>query len=485
MMTLDYIIFGIYMAGVMGIGIYYFLQNKNVEDYYVGSRNIKSYHVGMSVVATDVGGGFSIGLGGVGFLMGLAGSWLLFTGLVGAWLSAVLIIPRLKQLDKKHGMMTFPDFLRYRYNNNVALVASLISGIGYLGFSSGQLRAGATLASVTIIKEAPGGMDPVFFALLMIAVITIVYTTLGGLKAVIYTDTIQWLILLVGLIFITIPVTLYKIGGFSTLWEKLPRSHFSLTNISTAQFLDWMITVIPIWFIAMTLYQRIFACATEKEAKKAWYIAGLLEYPVMAFTGVFLGMCARAVFPEIPETECETALPRLISEILPTGVAGIVVASYFSAIMSTADSCLMASSGNFVGDIGRKYLFPNISDKTEIRLSMLATMVLGIVAVALAAQFKTVLDAILYTYSFMVSGLFIPTLGAYFWRKGSSTGAILGMIGGGTTTILMLTGVIRLPISFDELKLEETLSGILVSMFLYVVGSLVFPDKKQESEKTD
>ena len=479
MFFLDYAIFAVYMLGVLSIGVYYFLQNKTAEDYYVGSRNIKAHHVGMSVVATDVGGGFSIGLGGVGFAMGLAGSWLLFTGLVGAWLSAVLIIPRLKKLDQKHGMMTFPDFLRHRYNGNVALAASLISGIGYLGFSSAQLLAGAKLASATIIPEAPLGMDPILFALIMIAVITIVYTTLGGLKAVIYTDTVQWIVLLVGLIFVTIPVTLYEIGGFSTLWKTLPRSHFSLLNIDTATFINWMITVIPIWFIAMTLYQRIFACATEHEAKKAWYIAGLLEYPVMAFTGVFLGMCGRVVFPE---AESEMALPMLIRDVLPIGVTGIVIASYFSAIMSTADSCLMASSGNFVGDIGRKYLFPKISEKTEIRLSMLVTMVLGVIAIVLAAQFTTVLNAILSAYSFMVAGLFIPTLGAYFWPKGSSIGAILGMIGGGATTLLLMTDVIALPAYVAELKLDITLYGIIASAFFYVVGSLCFSESEAAEE---
>ena len=143
-----------------------------------------------------------------------------------------------------------------------------------------------------------------------------------------------------------------------------------------------MITVIPIWFIAMTLYQRVFACRSVRDAQKAWYIAGLLEYPVMAFTGVFLGMCARVVFPE---AEPEMALPMLIRDILPIGVTGIVIASYFSAIMSTADSCLMASSGNFVGDIIRQHFFPKMSDRAEIRLSMIATAILGTAAVALAA----------------------------------------------------------------------------------------------------
>ena len=153
----------------------------------------------------------------------------------------------------------------------------------------------------------------------------------------------------------TIPVTLWKIGGFSRLQAELPADFFNLFNVAPVEFINWMVTIIPIWLVGMTLYQRMYACKNEKEAKKAWFIAGLFEYPVMAFTGVFLGMCARVVFPD---AEPEMAMPMLIRDILPVGVTGIVIAAYFSAIMSTADSCLMASSGNFVNDILQRYCFP-------------------------------------------------------------------------------------------------------------------------------
>ena len=474
MSLLDYLIFGFYMASVLGIGFYHFLKNKSTEDYYVGNRSIKASHVGLSIVATDVGGGFSIGLGGVGFMMGLAGSWLLFTGLVGAWLTAVFIIPKIKRIDAKHKFLTYPDFLRYRYNGKVALVAALISGIGYLGFTGAQMLAGAKLASATILQKNPFGMNPVTFALLVIAVVTILYTVIGGLKAVIYTDTVQWILLLGGLIFVTIPATLIKIGGISALRENLPAEYFSLRNISPVTFINWMVTIIPIWLIGMTLYQRMYACKNEKEAKKAWYIAGFFEYPIMAFTGVFLGMCARVVFPE---AEAEMALPMLIRDVLPMGVTGIVIASYFSAIMSTADSCLMASSGNFVNDIIERYFAKHISDKTSIRLSMIATLIIGILAVLMAAQFNTVLNAILYAYAFMVSGLFVPTLGAYFWKKASSAGALAGMLTGGILTLLLLTQVLILPESMSKLELDSSVYGIISSAIAFVCVSMLWPDQ--------
>ena len=112
------------MAGVLTVGLYHYTRNKNIEDYYVGSRSIGSSYVGLSIVATDVGGGFSIGLGGLGFVMGLAGSWLLFTGLVGAWLSAVFIIPQIKKIDAKNKFMTYCS-VKIKYSHSMYPIMAL------------------------------------------------------------------------------------------------------------------------------------------------------------------------------------------------------------------------------------------------------------------------------------------------------------------------------------------------------------------------
>lgn len=477
MSWIDYLVFGIYMTGILGIGLYHFRKNDTEEGYFIGDRSMKPSHVGLSIVATDVGGGFSIGLGGAGFLMGISGSWLLFTGLIGAWLSAVLIIPKIKKIDQEKGFLTYPDFLRDRYDGRVALLAALISGLGYMGFTGAQMLAGAKLASATILQHNPFGLDPLTFALLVIAVVTVLYTVLGGIKAVVYTDTIQWIILLGGLILVTIPATLVSIGGIEAMKEALPPGFFSLTSIKPVTFINWMVTIIPVWVIGMTLYQRMYACRNEEEAKKAWFTAGLFEYPVMAFSGVFLGMCARVVYPE---ADPEMGLPMLIRDILPAGVTGIVISAYFSAIMSTADSCMMASSGNFTSDIIKRFMQRNQRfGVTSIRLSMLVTLAVGCLAVLLAARFTTVLNAILYTYAFMVSGLFIPTLGAFFYPRGSSGGALVAMTGGGTLTLLLLAGTIALPEAVTALELDPTFYGIMFSAILYTAGSKLFPDNPQ------
>lgn len=227
---IDLTIFVAYLIFMLGIGFYFLRKNKSKDDYYVGGRNMSAGHIGLSVVATDVGGGFSIGLGGLGFVMGLSGSWMLFTGLVGAWLSAVLLIPKVYPIAKKHGFLTFPESLAFHYNTKVAFMAGIISLIGYIGFTSSQILAGAKLAAATFPSIS------ITQAVLFMGVIAVVYTVIGGIKAVIYTDTIQWIILMVGLIGIGIPLGFIEIGGWNAIRQTLPNEFLTLSNLSFIDF---------------------------------------------------------------------------------------------------------------------------------------------------------------------------------------------------------------------------------------------------------
>jgi SSS family solute:Na+ symporter len=390
--------------------------------------------------------------------MGLSGTWLLFTGLVGAWLAAVLVVPRIKRLDEKFGMLTFPDFLRHKFGERIALPAAIISAVGYLGFTGAQVLAGAKLAAGTVFTNPPFGLEPLQFSLYIMTGVVLIYTVLGGIKAVIYTDTIQWIILLSGLLFLGLPFAYFEIGGREAL-QQLPAEFFTLTNISVAQFINWFVTIVPIWFIAMTLYQRIYASKSVKDAKKAWFIAGLFEYPVIAFIGVTLGMMARVRFPG---AEPEMGLPMLIKAALPIGVTGVVIASYFSAIMSTADSCLIASSGNIVNDIMERYSAKKMSPKKLIHLSQIVTLIIGGLTLIIASSFQTVLEIILHAYSFMVAGLFVPTIAALLMKKTDTHAAIWAMASGGFFVLFAILFQPALPFGLDA-----SFYGILMSALFY------------------
>ena len=481
---IDLTIFICYMAGLLGFGFFFLKRNEGADDYYVGGRNMSSLHVGLSVVATDVGGGFSIGLGGLGFTLGLSGSWMLFTGLIGAWMAAVLLIPKVKENPVFDKAYTFPEVFKHYFNPHVALVAGIISAIGYAGFTSSQILAGAKLATGTFVN-----LD-LQTALIIMGSVAVIYTVMGGLKAVIYTDTVQWAILMIGLVFIGIPISYTAVGGWEAISDAVDPALLSMTNLTWQKVVYWGVTIIPIWFVGMTLYQRIYACNDEETAKKAWYLAGLFEWPVMAFMGVSLGLFAKVAAAQgmfdylgaenITETDPETGLPMLLRTVLPVGLMGIMMSAYFSAILSTADSCLMAASGNVVSDIIGYFTEVDHESDTFLRFSQITTLMIGGAALVISLKMTNVLELMLYSYAFMVSGLFVPIVGAFYWDQSSSVGALGAMILGGATTVTLEVLVDKLPAGLDA-----NVFGITVSAIAFIALSLAFPERKAAGNKAE
>ncbi|MEE4272904.1 MAG: sodium:solute symporter family protein [Thermoanaerobaculales bacterium] len=464
MHIIDLVILVVYFLGMLAVGVYFQRRQTGLDEYFVGGRNMGAGHIGFSVVATDVGGGFSIGLGGLGFVMGLSASWLLFSGLVGAWLAAVLLVPKVKTLGSTHGHRSFPDFLSYRFGGPTRMVAALVSAIGYAGFTGSQLLAGGKLASAAFELDLTT-------AVLTMSVVIVVYTALGGLQAVVYTDTIQWGILFIGLTLLALPMGYTAVGGLNGLRDALPPEHFSLTNVTGLQVATWMVTIVPIWFVAMTLYQRIHASRDVATARRAWFVAGLLEYPAMAFIGATLGLFARVLFPA---ADPEMGLPLLIRDVLPVGATGLILAAYFAAIMSTADSCLLASVGNLVDDIIGTHIAPAASERSMLTLSRLLTLVVGFGSVGFALYVPRVIDSILLAYSFMVAGLLFPTLGALFWRRVSGTAAFWSIVGGGSTTVW-------LTVAETPLALDPVFYGLGLSAAVLVVLTVAIPDRTENA----
>ncbi len=469
MATIDIIIFAVYFLLMLSVGFFFLNKNKDERDYYTGGGDMSPAHVGLSVVATDVGGGFSIGLGGLGFTMGLSGSWMLFTGLIGAWISAALLIPKVFDWQKAHGrhFLTLPQVFGFLYNKKVALVAAVISIIGYTGFTSSQLLAGAKLTSATFPQMGTTEM------LWIMGAIAVVYTMMGGMKAVIYTDTVQWIILLLGLIGVAIPMAWVKLGGLAGIQPYLSDDMLSMNNITWQNVVNWTVTIVPIWFVGMTLYQRIFACKDVKNAKRAWYIAGVLEWPFMAFTGVLLGLLSnvamqKGIIPQI--TDSELGLPFLIKNILPVGFTGVVLAAYFSAVLSTADSCLMAASGSVVGDVVPASM--KGSHKKVVRFSQVSTLAIGMFAILLASVMENVLQLMLYAYAFMVSGLCVPIVASIFLKKRYPQPALVSMILGGVTTTALIVSEARLPLGLDA-----NIFGLSAAAISYIVLHQVYKNK--------
>lgn len=195
----------------------------------------------------------------------------------------------------------------------------------------------------------------------------------------------------------------------------------------------------------------------------------------MAFMGVFLGLLARVAaeqgmfaglgYTSAADMDAEMGLPVLLATVLPIGFMGLMMSAYFSAVMSTADSCLVAASGNVVTDILRKGLKFRNNAISDIRLSQLVTLGIGILALILALTFENVLEVMLWSYAFMVSGLLVPVLGALFSKKKNPTAAVSAMLVGGAVTIWFTLS----PPTWALDQLDPNAYGLTLSALTFII----------------
>jgi SSS family solute:Na+ symporter len=155
---------------------------------------------------------------------------------------------------------------------------------------------------------------------------------------------------------------------------------------------------------------------------------------LFAIGSTLIGMIARVLLPELQDGELAT--PMIIIELLPAGLAGIVIAAYIAAVMSTADSVLMGPVAIVTNDIYHKLLRPDASEQSLVRVARVSTIVLGVLGIAIAYLVPNVLDLILYAYTFGAAGLFFPMLGLLFWKRTTASGAFWSMMLGGSSAVI-------------------------------------------------
>jgi SSS family solute:Na+ symporter len=247
-------------------------------------------------------------------------------------------------------------------------------------------------------------------------------------------------ILLVGVVFILVPVGIVRVGGIAEMFAFFRADAETATMVDWgaagwSQMLAWFFSIFPVWFISIAGFQRIISARDETTARRAFVLTGVpIEWPLFAIGSTLVGMFARMLTPELADAELAT--PTMILMLLPAGVAGLVIAAYIAALMSTADSCLIGPVAIFVNDIYRKLLRPDATDGELMRVARIATIVLGALAIVTAYLLPRVLDLILYAYTFGAAGLFFPMLGLLFWKRTTASGAFWSIIAGGSCAVV-------------------------------------------------
>ena len=209
-------------------------------------------------------------------------------------------------------------------------MAAVVIGLALFSFVCGQVIAGGKLLQVTLDLDLT-------VAILVAGAVILAYTAMGGLKAVIYTDVFQMVVLLIGILFLMVPIGLYKIGGWSALvthFNAVDTSGtlLSFTAVGWKQLVGWFLAIFPVWFISIAAMQRIVAVRDEKTATRAFLLTGVpIEWPLFAIGSTLVGLFARMLLPDLADPELAT--PMMIMTLLPAGLAGFVIAAYIAAVM--------------------------------------------------------------------------------------------------------------------------------------------------------
>jgi SSS family solute:Na+ symporter len=470
---LDLLAMAVYFAILIWIGVSVARSSKGEsgsESFLAADRDMNLLQTTASTAATDLGGGFSIAMGGLGFTLGISGSWLIAVSGLSIVMVSFLMVPKVKRWADKVKGLTTGDLFEARFDRRTGTLAAVVIGIAWLAFVGGQIIAGGKLVQATL------GMD-LGVAVLVSGVIIVAYTAMGGLKAVIYTDVFQMLVLLIGVIFIAVPIGLIKVGGWSAMSEHFAASAETTSLIDWGavgwrRALGWFFAVFPVWFISIAGLQRIVAARDERTARRAFLLTGVpIEWPLFAVGSTLVGMMARMLFPDLQDAELAT--PTMIVELLPAGVAGIVIAAYIAAVMSSADSCLIGPVAIFTNDIYRKYLNQQASDQTLVRVARISTLVMGIFAIATAWLIPNVLELILYAYTFGAAGIFFPMLGLLFWPATTAAGAFWSMLAGGGSALAWVA--LGEPMGFSA-----SYAGWVIGLPVLVIVSLMTSHSSDE-----
>lgn len=313
------------------------------------------------------------------------------------------------------------------------------------------------------------------------AVVIVFYVSTGGLLAVTYTDIVQMALLLLGIVVLAVPLVgaqLHKMGA--NLVTDLPASFFDLGAWGWPTILALGLSTIMSFFTSMDSYTRCIAARDAKTARTGTiYAAGLVF--IIAGASTFLGMAGKLILPDLSSSN--NVIAALVVELFPHGLKGLVLIGVLSAIMSTADISVLTGSASLTKDIYQRYINPNVSEKALLHVGLVASLLVGVLGAIFGWFTQDIMNILLITFTINSAGLFLPTIGAFFWKKSCSAGAFASMLSATVIAVVWFIGgkVSTLPL----FSIDVLWPSFGVSAILYVVICLTHRQTPAEQEKAE
>lgn len=420
---LGLIIIALYFVAMIVIGILSRRNAKTADDFFVAGRKGSSLFITGSLLATIIGGSATVGMAGLGFRLGITGIWWLLVGSIGLVFLGFFFADKVRRF----GLYTLPELVEKQYDKRIALAASILIVIAWLGVIAGQIVASGKILGIL-------GMGSPAMWMVIFSAVFITYTLLGGQYAVIRTDAFQIGIIFVGILG-GVALLLSRLGGVEGLIASLPPEKLSFPlspGFGVKELVSFLLLVGLTYVVGPDMYSRLFCARDVKTARKSAFWTALLILP-LALSITVIGMGASVLFPQILP---EQAFPTVISEVFPTFLGAIVLAALLAAVMSSADTCLMTAGTILTVDIAGK-LKP-LSKKQILSLSRWAIVVVGLCSLLLALALNGVISALLFAYTVYTGGLILPVIAGFYKKhlRVTPLGALAAIIGGGSAALL-------------------------------------------------
>ncbi len=441
--TIDWFIIGGYLLGITAIGIYSGRRSTESSDsYFLAAHSLRWPTIGLALFATNISTVHLIGLASSGFSVGMVignFEWLAATCLV---LLSLVFAP----FYFRNRIATLPEFLEKRFSGGSRTMLAITGVIGALFVHIGvSLYSGGVVVDELLHPQATSvNRESIIWSIMIVSGLTVLYTVLGGLKAVVVSESIQSVLLLLGAAAVTV-ACLMALGESASdagqglaehvqanaRPDQLSAVHTSGAYSWYALLLGYPVLGIWYWCADQTIVQRVLGAKTERDAQIGPLFAGFLKM-IPPLLMVLPGVFAYILFEDQIAANPDSTLVVLILELLPTGVRGLVLAGLLAALMSTVAGALNSTSTLVSIDIVKR-LRPGIADKRLVRIGQITTLVVMVLAIAWSTQgdrFGGIFAAINHMIAVLAPPISVVFLLGVLWKRGTAQAALLTLIGG-------------------------------------------------------
>lgn len=449
LLTVDNMIVALYLLTTLIVGLYYGRGIKTMKDYVIGDRRHYSVPVlAAAVLATVVGDAPTIGLAKEVSSTGLIWAFVCSGWAIHKFIIAYYLAPHVTRFRNK---LSAGEIMEDLYGK----LGRVTTGIAGTIYSTGVV--GGCIASIGYVFHYFFGLSP-SWGIIIACGIVVVYAAFGGIRSVNATDLIQFAVLM-----IFIPViacqALWHAGWYTGIYANAPVGHFDLLSHKDFWKYLFVFAVFSMPYLDPAYVQRFLMAHDARQAHAAWNMAGLLQLVII----LFVTLIALAMTSAFPNLDSQATLLAAVEMLLSTGMKGVGIVGLFAVIMSTADSHLHAASVSLTHDVVQPLRQQALPDVQELKLTRIATLLLGLGSIGVAAIFKNIIESLLVFLNFWMPIIVIPLFAGMIGYRSSVRSFGIAALAGAVVTGAWKIGI-------GNAGIDATVPGLLANLIAFSIA---------------